>query len=407
MDLTRWSGEPSILAMADGTLLITGAGGLTRFVEDPSAIPGNFGQSYVWRSVDDGASWEFVDLGLPEPVSALAPYRNAMLGVEGDLAEDEAGRAYFVDLAALASNVLSVSDDAGASWTAVQNPLVGQPGVDRPWVAAMGDGVVYVKYLATASGHRVARSTDAGLTFLEDVALPSCGQGAIVADLASREVVVPCQSGATLSMLRTAEGEMAWERIDVLEADGPAGNVFVSMAVAGPREYVFLWSESLDGFARVRAVASVDGGASWGEPVTLSSDNRTAVFPWIDANPDGIVGAVFYEADAPGESATMDASWRAKHASLRLLADGSLALGEVVDLSSEPVHEGAICTSGLGCVLSGNSEDRRLLDFFEVDVDAAGRSHVTWTSTLTDVPTVWYGQVAPKDADVDAATANA
>lgn len=391
VDPTRWSGEPSILALADGTLLITGAGGLTRYLEDPTAIPGNFGSSYVWRSTDAGATWAFVDLGLPAPASALLPYRNAILGVEGDLAQDEAGRAYFVDLTMLATNGVAASDDGGATWTAAQSPLVGAPPADRPWIAAMGDGVVYVKYLGSR-GHHVARSTDGGMTFLEDVLLPPCGQGPLVVDLAAREVLVPCAQGKELSLLRTPEGTMEWERVDALTVEGDPSNVFVALAVADARQYVLAWSEARGELATLRALASLDGGATWSAPVALSSPERTAVFPWADASLDGTVGVVWYEADAAGAPDTLDAAWFPMHAQLALGPDG-LATGATTRLSAEKIHQGAICTSGLGCVLSGRSEDRRLLDFFEVDVDPAGVSHVTWTNTQGEFPTVWYGQV--------------
>lgn len=394
VDLTRWSGEPSILAMDDGTLLITGAGGLTRYAEEPADAVGNAGQSYLWRSVDDGATWQFVDLGLPAPLSTLLPYRNAILGVEGDLAQDEAGRAYFVDLAALAANGLSVSTDSGASWTGTQNPLVGQPLTDRPWVAAMGDGEVWVKYLSMADGHRVARSDDAGITFPEDLAIPSCGQGAIVADPADRSLIIPCLGDEKIFLLRSASGPMAWEEVPVLALEGQPGLVFPSAAVAAQGQYVFAWAERTDEGSEVRASASVDRGATWSAPVTLSAPGRTAVFPWVEANAAGDVAVVWYEADQPGPSDEIDAEWLPMHAALRLDPAAGLGAPIVSPLVEEPVHRGSICTSGLGCVLSGRGEDRRLLDFFEVDVDAHGRSHVTWTNTQTDVPTVWYGQVA-------------
>lgn len=394
VDLTRWSGEPSILAMRDGTLLITGAGGMTRFAENPLDIPGNFGQSYIWRSVDDGATWEFVDLDLPEPAAALLPYRNAIFGVEGDLAEDEAGRAYFVDLTMLVTNGVAASDDGGATWTAAQSPVVGQPAADRPWVAAMGDGVAYMKYLATAEGHRVTRSTDGGLTWPEDVPLMPCGQGAPIVDFAMHDVIIPCTDGRSLFLLKTAEGVMQWQRIDIGEADGNPDNVFVSAAVAGPGQYLYAWADATENLTRVRVVASTDGGDTWGAPLNLSAENVTGVFPWVDANANGTVAVVWYEADLPGPSDAIDAAWWPKHASL-LLTESGLALGDVQRLSADKVHQGAICTSGLGCVVDGRSEDRRLLDFFEVDVDDAGRSHVAFTTTQTDVPTVWYAQVVP------------
>lgn len=393
VDPTRWSGEPSILALADGTLLVTGAGGMTRYVEDPTDIPGNFGSSYLWRSVDDGATWQFVDLGLPAPAGPLLPYRNAILGVEGDLAGDEAGRAYFVDLTMLAIDGVAASDDAGATWTAAQNPAVGLPLADRPWLAAIGDGVVYMTYTQLPTGIRATRSNDGGLTWLEDVEVGAWAR-VPVADLAAREIVMAGSQGSTLYMFRTgAEGPMDWERVEMFDVEGRAEPISSTVAVAGARQYVFAWAEHHDEGAVVRVAASLDGGETWSEPRNVSAPGRTAVFPWVDANADGTVGLVWYEADMAGQSDAIDAAWLPLHAQLRLAPDG-LFLGEVTALADEPIHRGPICMDGLGCVLDGRAEDRRLLDFFEIDVDAAGRSHVTWTNTQTDVPTVWYGRVS-------------
>lgn len=396
VDAERWSGEPSILAMDDGTLLITGVSGLTRYAEDPSDVPERFGQSYLWRSVDDGATWSFVDLeAVPDAAADLAFYRNGIMGVEGDLAQDEAGRAYFVDLTALAGNGISSSTDSGASWTATQNPLVGLPGSDRPWVAALGDGEVYVKYLATSGGFRVARSTDAGLTFLEDVRLPSCSQADLAVDLALQQVLLPCASGESLFLLRTDAGPMDWQRVDMFEAAGNVRGSYPIVGVAGPGEYIVTWTEHVGAGYRAMATASFDAGATWLEPVQLSGYNQTAIFSWADANADGQAAVVWYEADDWDDPNLLDAAWTVQHASMHLDSETqTMSAATVIQLSEAPIHEGSICSSGLTCVTSGRAEDRRLLDFFEIDVAPDGRSHVTWTSTRTDVPTVWYGQVS-------------
>lgn len=396
VDEGRWSGEPSILAMADGTLLITGAGGMTRFVENPLDAPGNFGQSYIWRSTDGGATWEFVDLGLPEPANSLLPYRNAIFGVEGDLAEDEKGRAYFVDLTMLVTNGLAVSTDSGATWTSTQNPLVGLPLADRPWLAAFGDGQVYMKYLHLTLGQRVARSADAGRTFVEDVALPCGSAGPLVADVPSKSILTACVDNDEVAVYRTDEGAMKWERLSVAKLGGEAGAAadFPVVAVAAPGQYVVAWREASEGFKNgttIRLASTVDAGKSWVGPVDASPLSHTRVFPWVDANAAGDVAVVWYGMEALGDPNQEQGEWHPMVATYLLGVDGALTRTSLLPLVDGYVHKGSICTDGLACVLEGRAEDRRLLDFFEVDVDASGRAHVTWTNTTTDVPTIWYG----------------
>lgn len=400
VDGERWSGEPSILALADGTLLITGAGGMTRYAENPLDAPGNAGQSYIWRSEDAGATWQFVALDLPEPIRQVLPYRNAILGVEGDLAEDESGRAYFVDLTMLATNGLAVSEDSGKTWTASQNPLIGVPLADRPWLAAFGDGQVYVKYLHLQLGQRVARSEDAGRTFVEDVGIPCGSAGPLVADVASRTVLTACADTEELVVFRTGEGAMSWERLVVAPLGGESGAAadFPVVAVARPGQYVAAWREASAKYANgttIRLSATHDSGKSWSAPLDASPLAHTRVFPWVDADAAGRIAVVWYGTETLGDPNEVDAAWHPMLATYSIAeASNALSRTSVVRLVQGSVHDGSICTAGLACVVEGRAEDRRLLDFFEVDIDANGRAHVTWTNTTTEVPTVWYAGAA-------------
>lgn len=396
----RWSGEPSILALDDGTLLITGAGGFSRYIEDPTDAPGHFGQSYIWRSTDDGETWDLVDIETPGPTDEYTPYRNAVPGVEGDLSQDEGGRAYFVDLSMLATNGVSASDDSGETWLAAQS-AAGLPATDRPWITGAGEDEVYVKYLNTNTGYRVAHSTDGGQTFLADQSIPACSQADPALDPGQR-LVVPCvggENGTDLSVLTTPTGEaMDWQRTDAPDSQGRATNVFPSLSTAGEGRWTFTYSEAVNGTTRVMAMTTTDAGETWSDPVQLSATNGSAVFPWTSANEDGTVSVVWYEAEGQALPHEQEDAWYPMHASFSLEANATtLERAEVTRVAEDPNHEGPICVGGLGCVLEGRSDERRLLDFFEVDVDADGVSHVSWTDTTTDVPTIWYGQVDPAE----------
>jgi hypothetical protein len=298
----------------------------------------------------------------------------------------------------LATNGVSASDDSGETWLAAQS-AAGLPGTDRPWVTGAGEDEVYVKYLQTTTGFRVAHSTDGGLTFLEDISIPACSQADPALDPAG-ELVIPCATddATDLSVLATPTGEaMDFERREVPDTEGPAANVFPHLSTSQAGHWTFTYSEQVDNTTRVMAMTTTDAGETWSEPVQLSSTNSTAVFPWTAGNENGTVSVVWYEAQGQALPAEQDGEWYPMHASFTLDGDGStLADAEVTRITEEPNHEGPICVGGLGCVLDGRSEERRLLDFFEVDVDEQGTSHVTWTDTTTDVPTIWYGQVEPE-----------
>ena len=417
VDATRWSGEPSILALEDGTLLITGAGGMTRYAEDPTDAPGNAGQSYIWRSTDGGANWTFVDLEAG-PADPVVPYRSGVFGVEGDLAGDLHGQAYFVDLTMLATQGVAVSTDGGASWANPGSPVAGLlPGTDRPWIAADTIGAesrsVVVKYLQLAAGHRLAYlvAAPAGtLAMVEDRAIPSCGQTPILIErtgpgATEARVAMACNDGG-LSLLRAPAyfGPAAGPEFPVERIDGPAnataagGGIGAVLAAARRHDfpmanvYALAWEDVASGLA-VKLSVSADDGATWSTPLRLNRANTSAVQPWADLGDNGTLAVTWYE--SPGEEDVPQGPWVPMHAYLRVAPDGTFTEPVLTELSDHPVHEGPICMDGLGCVLDGRAKERRLLDFFEVDVDDAGTSHVTWTDNSGDFPTIWYGQVAP------------
>ena len=164
------------------------------------------------------------------------------------------------------------------------------------------------------------------------------------------------------------------------------------------------WS---DGF-KVQYVSSADGGASWSSPYQVNTDNRGAIpdpgradiFPWLMAGGDGRLDLVWYHGEGGNTSfyrnpGTNDAtngstSWTVAFAQLSSATarDAAGAAAPTVGMYSNAVtpvmHQGSICNNGTTCDVNapGLKGDRTLLDFFQVDIDAAGRANVAYVSDV-------------------------
>jgi hypothetical protein len=276
-------------------------------------------------SVDGGRSWIFhgaVDPG----VFASDPV----------LATDDDGRFYLIELGAdFVSCRLHISDDGGTSW----EPPIPARGGDKPWLAVDPHrGHVYVAWdesYSCCGKTSFARSIDGGATFQEAINIdspPSLGTITIGPD---GEVYV---SGiidiATFAVGRSVDARdpTATPTFTVAEIDlggsfgfiddpNPGGLTGMPWVVVGPAAGsqpapVYLLAsvdpsgpDPLD----VHLVRSVDGGATWSEPVVVNS-SATAGWQWfgtLDAAPDGRLDAVWYDSpnlDAPERTRVMYSS---------------------------------------------------------------------------------------------------
>lgn len=118
--------EPSIAVGPEGTVYATAA---------PTSRPhaGEQLSSHLWYA-EDGEAWAEV----PSPGQA----HQAFPGFEGDVAVDGEGRLYFVDIN-LADTFLH-RWSPGPTWELSRPLATTIPIDDRPWLAAHGDGVVYL-----------------------------------------------------------------------------------------------------------------------------------------------------------------------------------------------------------------------------------------------------------------------
>ena len=160
------------------------------------------------------------------------------------------------------------------------------------------------------------------------------------------------------------------------------GNAYVAFVMNLRTEYD-VWVE-----------ASFDGGNSWngrsdgtGAPYLVNTDQGTHFFAAIAAGNPGQVDVAYLDTPTligstpygkPNEPAgDENADWNVFVGQSTNLMSGSPTFTNV-RLTPSPMHHGDICTLGLFCAAVPGT-NRNLLDFIDVQVDAAGLFHVAYT----------------------------
>ncbi|MBI4392424.1 MAG: exo-alpha-sialidase [Euryarchaeota archaeon] len=385
VDPERWSGEPSILVTKHGTILITGAGGATRYATNPADAATDAGQSYIWRSSDGGKTWDFVDL------LDIIRARNAGPGVESDLAADFAGTIYFPDMSG-ASVSLGTSSDDGKTWPFV-NPIASTlPGIDRPWAAASRNGFVHVSFLQLAAGHYVSSSANSGYTFDAPVKLEGCGGvGNIAADPEAGTVYLACLSGADVKLFRSQDGGKTFELTTIHRDRGNFTTIIGPWVDADSDGMVAItWTEARpEGGSSVYYTFSRDSGKSWTEPRRVDTLDGTAMMATVAIHHDRRAVVAWYGAGEAGSPDSLDVDWYVVMAAIENPGTPAETM-TVGDAVGKPIKHGPICGSGLGCVTDNRAKDRNLLDFFEVDLDGQGKAHIAYTDASGAVPLIGY-----------------
>lgn len=404
VDMNRAGGEPSVVAHPSGTLLYAAHAGTTHFYtpeatdEDSSAFAENYrGQVYAWFSDDHGATWNFVDRTLPPDGVAGSGFSDP------DFAIDAAGNTYLSEIN-LVNVAMSKSTDAGHSY-ALQN-FFAMTITDRQWSAAGPENVVFLVGNADEggtfptdpagnSGHLIYRSTDGGQTFSEAIEDPG-GLGDIVFDQGSGTLYEPHFEGGKLviaafrnalhpdvhtaltpekhTIARGVNLLSHWPAIDV----DSAGNVYVA------------WDEAGGTDAREAGIwysYSTDGGRTWAAPTRVDADPRTDIWPWIAVGDPGRVAVAWFGndsalPDSDAEQAGPEDGWNvfvAQTTSGLGCAKSSEAGFRVNKATPEPFHVGTVCMGGTIC--QAQLVDRRLGDYFTIDVDTTGALVAAYSDT--------------------------
>jgi hypothetical protein len=385
VDAQRTEGEPIVGSDADRRLWESGPWGFTTTM------------SFVHRSTTDGKEFHLVSTTGTRPDGPPG-------GGDTDVATDDQGNAYFVDLeGALNEFGVSVSNDNGNTWR--KNPAaVQQSVVDRQWYAVDNgpsasavDNSVFLAFHETAVGTFIYSSpgstgpTDpvGGLVFQNSAGLPGPLQAlagdAICAQLrfdpVKRNLYYACNEGDHVRV--TVGHVLPGQRTGIQYAnfDGPptpgGGDVlglFPALATDAAGNVYIAWIDGTN--FNLYYAFSTDEGQSWSAAVKVNSGAAaTNEFDWAQGGSAGKLALAWYATDVKELSDDMPSMLDATQADeatkyqwygYAALVDNAATAKPTIRqarFTAKPMHYGNICNSGLGCTTSLTA-DRTMADFF-------------------------------------------
>jgi len=403
VDTARAGGEPSIFALPNGTLLYAAHAGTTHFysleADDPDSeafFEHYRGQVYAWASDDRGATWNFVDRTLPPDNAPGSGFSDP------DFAIDAAGNVYLSEIN-LANVAVSKSTTSGHSYV-LQN-FFAQTITDRQWTAAgpantlfivgnPDEGGTFPTDPVGHTGHTIYRSTDGGKTYSKGV-FDDGGLGDIVYDSVAKTLYEAHYSSGVLQiaafrraldpvaelaltpdLITIASGVSMLSHWPAIDTDAK-GNVYIA------------WDESGSGTrqAGVWMSYSTTGGRSWAEPTRVDTGDQTDIWPWIAVGEPGRVAVAWFGNDHAlpannAESAGPNDPWNvyvAQTATGLGCTDSTHPGFRVTKATPQPFHVGTICMGGTIC--QAQLVDRRLGDYFTIDIDTTGALVAAYSDT--------------------------
>lgn len=345
---------------------------------------------HLYRS-NNGTFWAEVS-----PGPALAVFGN-----DAEMVKDAEGTLYYSDLQLTASLAVYYSNDDGLTWT--YQPIASMlPAVDRQWMATGPDAgplagshsATYLTFNQLSSSPWVTKSTDGGQTWkgvIVDPTQPAAtfwAMGNILVDPTDGAVFLSWVVGYAgegvgptppvveykIRYAASFDGGLTWQANDGPATRGNAGHLFSVLAQDDAGRLYMTWAELVGDHQEVMLSSSGDRGATWTPGVKVSG-NGTAVMPWIDAGKPGQVVVAWYGNNATAPSSQADGDWFV-YAAQSFDANTTAPTFTTVQVTAEPMRNGAICTVGIAC-----TGDRQLADFFQVRLDSEGQSHIVYADT--------------------------
>lgn len=402
------SGEPGVAIASDDRV----------FVDGPFTRAG----PSIWRS-DDSVTFKRTSHFDTTPIRASADTALAV-------APDDPATVYAVNAsqpAAASRFVLYVSRDRGETFPRTPTFVTTETALDRPWLAAGPNGVVYLVGRLRVFGSPPAvpvffRSEDRGKTFTRmqsptqpnlEAGCPKLGRPMIdaSADNYPDTVYVPYRTGTPL---RCAEGDVQDEVWMAKSTDGgatwtnrpiarPAGtDIFSQISGAIDRDgtiYVVFAPNERDatGPTHVKMSVSKDGGETWGDPFRVDQlDGQNSNIQPVVAARNGRVDVAWYTAE-PASFRAPDADWTVAFARSMNAASATPRFRQS-RVSEGVVHQGDYLPGGDPTGASGPT----LADFLDLRIGPDGRASVVWANTVYGAKSVggsailsYYGQSHP------------
>ena len=378
-------------------------------------------QRSIWNiSVDGGDSYRILQ-NLPGNQDRLQggiiPTKSALGPGGGDTEIKIArnGRAFFNDLAALATFTAVTTTDDGST-TSTANPLaIGTPGGDRQWMALFdpkpSDHTIspykgkvplnYMEYADQTTGDAVDLSTD-GVDYSTiageygNDGTHSPNHGVPLVDQHTGKFL-GMTSGAKSNSLAlavgvpNAAGLLTFHYNEMVkDLPGSPETLFPVLAQDGARNLYAVWVEdkTYNVYYSWAAPGANNEWKSWSAPRQISKvPANVNVFPWVAAGrAPGIIDVAWYgtkstlaQLGSDGPSAKKNQKWdlffnQVTH------ANSSAPVSHQVIAAPHPMHYNDICLLGTACITGAGN--RNQADFFKLVVDPLnGRARIIYTDS--------------------------
>ncbi|MFN2545668.1 MAG: hypothetical protein ABR600_14015 [Actinomycetota bacterium] len=370
VDTERDGGEPVSVVAHDGSIIVGAHYGTTLFntrtAPNPNWVRDYRNQTLVWRSTDDGATFKRIEF-IPGAHTA-----NTSGFSDPDFAIDSAGNLYGTEINLVNVSVFS-SHDNGQTWP--DGDPVADSG-DRPWLAARGNGEVYLRITGN-----LQKSTDGGATWTALTDPP--GYGKIFIDPTDpKGLYQATNNGVAVSR----DDGNSWQTYAIPGAsNSPSVMETVGVDNDGWVYYGYLQGKDIK-------FASFDPATTeWSTPVTIRTVPSTyqTMWAWTVAGDAGRAAVGWYELVPVAGTSNFDihvhvAVTQNGRGSTFGCADGTTVQVppqfSEADAMGRAIYTGPKPCSGTGCNATG---DRRLGDFFTINFDKDGKVFVTTGDTTT------------------------